>query len=621
MFRRNETHRQQDFFGVDTQLSPELRNRLYESKEYAFYREVFCQIPEALFAELYEDNPASRPNAPVNRLVGAMILQHLNDWTFEELLDRVAFDLKARVALGLWSLDEEPFCRATLFNFQRRVRDHMARTGQDKFQAVFDRLTGEALERFGLKGAIQRCDSTQIGSNIREYTRIELLVEVALRMWRALDEAHQAEHAERFAPYVAAKTSGQFVHRLRHSEIGAVLEQLGQLYAWMAEALKADYGSVEIHGIVRRVFAEQFTRVEEKIVVRAAAEIGSDSLQSPDDPDATYRKKDDEAYHGYVLHATETADPEEALRLITDVVVTPNNQDDGGILHERLPEMQRKTPALRELHTDATYGSEANDRRQAELGIEAVQTGICGITPQAPMQIERDEVGALRVRCAAGHTVPGRLALKHYKAEFPAARCAGCPLAEVCQGKRRAHGGRTFYFEEADVLRQARHRRLQTLPEERRTLRANIEATMKQFKVPCRNGKLRTRGVYAARQYGSLRAAAINFGRIYRYLSRRASLSGRLAAKRGRLAPTPPRRGSAGWRLSGAFSGFSPYPSVQLRPFQNSPDFRTHSFWTGLGVGRGTGAQRQGEGPRGDCVSRSPSFGRPCRMKVSCSTA
>jgi hypothetical protein len=59
----------------------------------------------------------------VNELVGALILHHLNDWTYEELFDRLAFDLKVRAALGLWSLDEEPFCRATLFNFQKRLRD------------------------------------------------------------------------------------------------------------------------------------------------------------------------------------------------------------------------------------------------------------------------------------------------------------------------------------------------------------------------------------------------------------------------------------------------------------------------------------------------------------------
>lgn len=524
MFRLNETHRQKDLFGLETQLSPEVRKRLQGSKEYAFYTEVFCRIPETLFTELYSEEADGRPNAPVNTMVGAMILQHLNNWTFEELLDHVAFDLKVRAALGLWSLAEEPFCRATLFNFQRRVRDHMVRSGQDKFQAVFDRLSEADLERFGLKTSIQRSDSTQIGSNIRQYTRIELLVEVVLRVWRVLSEAHQVEHAERFSAFVGAKTAGQFLYRLRKSEIEPALEQLAHLYAWMVETLEAEYGDREIYRIVCRVFAEQFTRLEEKVAVRAIQEIGSDSLQSPDDPEATYRKKDDEGFHGYVLHATETANPENPLQLITDLAVAPNNRDDSRILHERLEPMQQKTPDLAELHTDGAYGSEDNDRLQAELGIAAVQSGIRGRSAQAPMRIQALEPGLFHITCAGGHSSSSQPTRSRYKAEFDPAACTGCPFASLCPGMLRGNGGRTFYFSQADALRQARHRRLEELPPERRTLRANVEATMKEFKAPCRQGKLRTRGRAAAAQYGYLRAIAINFGRIYRHLHGHAGL-------------------------------------------------------------------------------------------------
>jgi hypothetical protein len=288
----------------------------------------------------------------------------------------------------------------------------------------------------------------------------------------------------------------------------------------MVDALKPVYGSTEIYRIVCRVFAEQFTCVEEKITVRAAREIRSDSLQSPDDPEATYREKDGEDFRGFVLHATETAHPENDLQLIVDVAVAPNNQDDSRILHERLPGMHEKTPDLCELHTDAAYPSEANDRLQSERGILAVQTAIRGRIAEAPFQIDRDEAGLLQVRCAAGHVVTGGSTTKHLKAEFAAANCAGCPFAAVCTAHKRAQGGRTFYFTEADVVKQARHRRIQTLPEERQTLRANVEATMKEFKAPCRNGKLRTRGRWGASRYGFLRAMGINFGRIYRHLQR-----------------------------------------------------------------------------------------------------
>jgi hypothetical protein len=537
VFRPNETHRQQDLFSIETQLGPELRKRLYGSREYEFYKRVFSRIPEPLFADLYAEQPATRPNAPVNTLVGAMILQHMHDWTFEELLDRVAFDLKVRAALGLWSLDEAPFCRATLFNFQKRLRDHMVATGRDKFQDVFDRLTEEDLEEFGLSARIQRCDSTQLGSNIRDYTRVELLVEVALRMWRVLGEAHQAEHEERFAPYVSAKTSGQFVYRLRRSDLGPTLEQLGRLYAWMAQALKAGYGSTEIHRIVCRVYAENFTVVEERIAVRPPGEIGSGALQSPDDPEATYRYKGEESFQGYVLHVAETAGPQNELQLITDVAVAQNNVEDSRILNARLAEMHRKTPDLEELHTDAAYGSEDNDSKLGELEILAVQTGIRGVSARAPIRVERDEAGQLHVRCAAGHQVTALTTEKHYKAEFVAAHCVGCPFAALCRAQHRAHGRRTFYFTEAEARRWLRHYRIETLPPERRSLRANVEATIRQFRASCRNGKLRTRGLNAARRYASLRAIGINFGRVCRHLQRVSSAPPRSASM-----PAPARR-------------------------------------------------------------------------------
>jgi hypothetical protein len=563
VFRPNETHRQQDLFSLEMQLSPELRKRLQESKEYAFYREVFCRIPEALFADLYDDSAATRPNVPVNRLIGALILQHLRDWTFEELLDHLAFDLKARAALGLWNLDEEGFCRATLFNFLKRLRDHMAKTGQDKFQVVFDRLSEQALKDLGLKSTTQRCDSTQMGSNIRVFTRIELLVEVALRMWRVLGEADQAKHSERFAPYVDAKTSGQFLYRLRKSELEATLEQLGAFYAWMSDALEVDYGSTEIFRIVSRLFAEQFTCVEEKIAVRAPEEIHSDSLQSPDDVDATHRKKDDESFQGFVLHAAETADPENPLQLITDVVVAPNNRDDSRILHDRLPAMKEKTPDLAELHTDATYGSEDNDVREAGLGIVQVQTAIRGHVSPAPMRIDADENGGFQIRCFAGHVVQGQPTRTRFKAAFPASLCAGCPFADLCPAQRLARGGRSYYFTDEDVLRQARHRRLQELPEERRTLRANVEATMKEFQAPLRNGKLRTRGLWAASRCGFLRAIAINFGRIYRHLQRTSSPPRRPAATPVFACSSPPGLRD---RLRTLFSALFTCSNRQLLP-------------------------------------------------------
>lgn len=51
-------------------------------------------------------------------------------------------------------------------------------------------------------------------------------------------------------------------------------------------------------------------------------------LQSVDDLEATYRKKGQRKYKGYVANLSETCDPENELQLITQVQVAPNNVDD-----------------------------------------------------------------------------------------------------------------------------------------------------------------------------------------------------------------------------------------------------------------------------------------------------
>jgi len=75
--------------------------------------------------------------------------------------------------------------------------------------------------------------------------------------------------------------------------------------------------------------------VDEKVAVRPSGELPSGCLQSPDDEDATYRKKRGVGYRGQILTATETCNPDNPLQLITDVHVTANNRDDSDELHDR----------------------------------------------------------------------------------------------------------------------------------------------------------------------------------------------------------------------------------------------------------------------------------------------
>ena len=66
------------------------------------------QIDETIFAPLYSSKTNSRPNAPINVLVGAMILKELNGLTDDEVIDECEFDYRFQFALHTTSFEEQP---------------------------------------------------------------------------------------------------------------------------------------------------------------------------------------------------------------------------------------------------------------------------------------------------------------------------------------------------------------------------------------------------------------------------------------------------------------------------------------------------------------------------------
>ena len=94
------------------------------------------------------------------------------------------------------------------------------------------------------------------------------------------------------------------------------------------------------------------------------------TLQSPDDLEATFRKKRGEGHVGYVVNVTETVDEGQGLQLITKVQTESNTADDAKMLDEALPDLVERTE-LETLYTDGTYSSPAVDTTCQEQGVNA----------------------------------------------------------------------------------------------------------------------------------------------------------------------------------------------------------------------------------------------------------
>jgi len=495
MFRKNTEHLQGSMFGsVETLLGESQKKAYLESRERWFYELVFKRIDEKAFAPLYAEGK-SRPNAPVNCMVAALILQGYNRWSYEFLMRQVRFDLLTRSALGLASLDEVPFCEATLFNFQQKLLAYELATGIHLVEQVFDGLTAEQLATLKVKADIQRCDSLQVESNIRTYSRIQLLIEILLRVHRVFSEADKERYAVLFKPFVG-KTSGQYVYRIEQAALGTELERIAAVYLAIRECMETTYADLDIARVFLRAFDEHFTKVEDRIAVRPSTELHSGCLQSPDDEDATYRKKRGSSYRGQILTATETCNPENEVQLITDVHVTANNRDDSDELHDRLDGIKAKTPEIAVLYTDGGYGSEENDTALEAMGIKQVQTAIRGRTSVVDIEISKKADGSYTVSCPyqSGEIKTAR---KLMKAVMRGSVCAVCPLADNCPSQKR-RSGRVVYFDDQDVLRQKRQRNIRDLPEELRKLRPNVEATMREFSRRTEGGKLKVRGLFKA---------------------------------------------------------------------------------------------------------------------------
>ncbi len=102
-----KTSPQLKLFGVESQISTSLRNRLKASWAHLFKAEVLPIVIscEDEYAILY--GTTGRPNFSVARLLGLCLLQELNILSDQEALDTFSFDIRWRYALDV--SDEEDY--------------------------------------------------------------------------------------------------------------------------------------------------------------------------------------------------------------------------------------------------------------------------------------------------------------------------------------------------------------------------------------------------------------------------------------------------------------------------------------------------------------------------------
>lgn len=527
MFKKNKKHLQPILISSINELPEEMRQHLDSSWAGVFYREFFCRLDEEPFAVLYADVP-SRPNVPVNVLVGLEFLKAGFGWSDEEMYEAFLYHLQVRYAVGYDEFGTGYFDLRTLYYFRERLSRYMQEHGVNLLSRAFEQITDQQLAAFQVKTNLQRMDSTMVASNIEQVGRLQLLVEVLQRVHRMLSKQEQKHYADVFAPYVQGH-AGQYVYRLKREEFAGHVQKIGEVISQLLCELKKRYRNDPIYQVLERVFSEHYRLAGTTVKAKTNRELSATCLQSPDDLEATFRYKGRKGYQGYVANCTETCNPQNKLQLITKMQVAPNHTDDPRLLVEALPNLKQRTQ-LDTLYTDGGHSGPGPDAILDELHVTQIQTGIRGRIRNVEklslsdfaIQLNSDGKPE-QVTCPMDQTVPLFLARRKggVVGFFDPAICNHCSIHMTGRCPTRFSIEKQcpkIYFSFYRAHSSQRRRQCLLRKNEPHNLRASIEATIWSLKHPFPAGKLPVRGLFRMTCLLIGSAGLINIRRIQHFL-------------------------------------------------------------------------------------------------------
>lgn len=436
MFR---TNRMQQMSMTDSFLRlPEHVQKLVEKSWAKDFSEcIFPAIDEERFAVLYSEN-GSRPNTPVNVVVGSMMLKEYFGLTEEELLMSIYCDVLFQYALHLTQEEQPPVSDRTWSRFRERLLKHERETGEDLMKAEMESLAQVIAKHMNLKDNIKRMDSLMIASRCKRMSRLEIVYAVCENAVRLLNRLGISEYIPQgCAHYLDEDDRNNVIYRCRGEEaenrLTRVLREADELRKALEDAGLTDK---EEYTLLERVLREQAEQdAEGKQVPRDKKEIRSDSLQNPSDPDATFRQKAGEGHKGYVGNVVETIS-DDGLGVVTTMDYAQNIHSDSQFLKDYLD--QRPDDAAPEIMiADGAYGGAENVQRAEDKGVELVVTALTGKDPDMIMgEFQFNEDGTKVLRCPMGHepeksTFHSKTGM--CRAKFHRSCCETCPYRDKCR--------------------------------------------------------------------------------------------------------------------------------------------------------------------------------------------
>jgi len=483
------------FDPYDPVLTETTRRRLLEGWPGVF-RHVILELMPVNVLRGHFSRRMGRPTRELYSMAGLVLLMEFMDWPKQQALDAYSFHLEVQYALNLEPVAQDLSKRTLERYIQHFEQDDLARR-------IMAEVTGRLVEVLGTKIDQQRLDSTHVFSDMACLGRTRLMG-VAIKRFLTQVKRHDPRAYGRLDESLCQRY-GPSVHQLfgrvakdtasrRHLR-QEVAEDMYRLIRQFAD--RPDHAKRSSFQAMERIFHEQCD-VEEQ-TVRVKAKTGSDVMQNPSDPGASY---DGHKGPGYQVQVAETCHPDNEQQLIVGALPQTAAETDAASLEPMLEILETDDLLPEQMLVDTQYTRDENVQRAEASGMELVGP-VAGAEPQQPAEhlcvddFVIDERTEQVLRCPDGHrpiTSVHNPATGKTRTTLPASACERC----VCRDQCPVTAGRDGY----DLVHTPRQRRVAARRREQATeifrqryrRRSGIEGTNSGLKRRTGLGRLRVRG-------------------------------------------------------------------------------------------------------------------------------
>lgn len=499
-------------------LTAREQKALEKSWAKVFADELFPAIDEKRFSVLYSDK-ASRPNTPINIIVGALIIKEMFDYSDDEMVENLMLDLHLQYALHTTSFEEQPLSDKTLSRFRKRCYDYETLHNEDLYHDCVKNLSGTIAKIMGINGRVRRMDSMMIESNIRKLSRMELLYTCISKMVVLINKSDAKAIPEQLKHYADPNDFNQVIYHQRSTETDDRMQILLNDADTLLSICSPNYEETTEYELLVRCLSEQTIVENQKRRLRTKDDgtMKSTALQNPSDPEATFRSKAGKEHRGYVANLEESVGKNGTV--VTEYAYEQNIHSDSRFLKEHLEQMDTQEETITVV-TDGAYSGTENTALAKEKNVNLITTSLTGRDTEDIMaDFEFNEEGTKVLKCPAGYQPKScsySASGKQCQVSFQREQCVGCPYQDQCHPKifkkvakivtsKAAHDRaviqRTMHSNEFKNYARLRNG-VETVP-------SNIRKNYHLDKMP--------RGKQRGKFFFGCKIMALNFKKLFRY--------------------------------------------------------------------------------------------------------